>query len=383
MNFEKLNTRVGIIGGGQLGKMLLTECNKMNIKTSVLDSSENSPCKNLTDKFVCGDFNDFTSVYNFGKDCDVITFEIEHINVDALERLENEGKRVFHKSKTLRIIQDKNLQKSFFRDNKIPTSDFKYYKSINELNESINNNEIEFPCIWKKTKFGYDGFGVKILNSINDLSGLPESEMIIEEMVSFEKELSVIVTRNVSGEVSCFNTVEMEFNKLSNQVEFVISPANIPNSVNIRAKELAIKLSESLDCVGVLAVEMFLVNGEILVNEIAPRPHNSGHFSIEACSCSQYQQHIRAILDLDLGESNHKGSAVMLNLVGDENYNGRVFYENLDLVFKTNSANLHIYGKEETRPNRKMGHVTIICNKFEDAYEKAKFLKDNIKIKSR
>ena len=383
MNFEKLNTRVGIIGGGQLGKMLLTECNKMNIKTSVLDSSENSPCKNLTDKFVCGDFNDFTSVYNFGKDCDVITFEIEHINVDALERLENEGKRVFHKSKTLRIIQDKNLQKSFFRDNKIPTSDFKYYNSINELKESINNNEIEFPCIWKKTKFGYDGFGVKILNSINDLSGLPESEMIIEEMVSFEKELSVIVTRNVSGEVSCFNTVEMEFNKLSNQVEFVISPANIPNSINIRAKELAIKLSESLDCVGVLAVEMFLVNGEILVNEIAPRPHNSGHFSIEACSCSQYQQHIRAILDLDLGESNHTGSAVMLNLVGDENYNGKVFYENLDLVFKTNSANLHIYGKEETRPNRKMGHVTIICNKFEDAYEKAKFLKDNIKIKSR
>tara|TARA_B100000579_G_scaffold70237_1_gene53219 strand:- start:2311 stop:3462 length:1152 start_codon:yes stop_codon:yes gene_type:complete len=383
MNFEKLNTRVGIIGGGQLGKMLLTECNKMNIKTSVLDSSENSPCKNLTDKFVCGDFNDFTSVYNFGKDCDVITFEIEHINVDALERLENEGKRVFHKSKTLRIIQDKNLQKSFFRDNKIPTSDFKYYNSINELKESINNNEIEFPCIWKKTKFGYDGFGVKILNSINDLSGLPESEMIIEEMVSFEKELSVIVTRNVSGEVSCFNTVEMEFNKLSNQVEFVISPANIPNSVNIRAKELAIKLSESLDCVGILAVEMFLVNGEILVNEIAPRPHNSGHFSIEACSCSQYQQHIRAILDLDLGESNHTGSAVMLNLVGDENYNGKVFYENLDLVFKTNSANLHIYGKEETRPNRKMGHVTIICNKFEDAYEKAKFLKDNIKIKSR
>ena len=383
MNFEKLNTRVGIIGGGQLGKMLLTECNKMNIKTSVLDSSENSPCKNLTDKFVCGDFNDFTSVYNFGKDCDVITFEIEHINVDALERLENEGKRVFHKSKTLRIIQDKNLQKSFFRDNKIPTSDFKYYKSINELNESINNNEIEFPCIWKKTKFGYDGFGVKILNSINDLSGLPESEMIIEEMVSFEKELSVIVTRNVSGEVSCFNTVEMEFNKRSNQVEFVISPANISNSINIRAKELAIKLSKSLDCVGVLAVEMFLVNGEILVNEIAPRPHNSGHFSIEACSCSQYQQHIRAILDLDLGESNHTGSAVMLNLVGGENYYGKVFYENLDLVFKTNSANLHIYGKEETRPNRKMGHVTIICNKFEDAYEKAKFLKDNIKIKSK
>tara|TARA_B100000401_G_scaffold247961_1_gene168297 strand:+ start:1 stop:1152 length:1152 start_codon:yes stop_codon:yes gene_type:complete len=383
MNFEKLNTRVGIIGGGQLGKMLLTECNKMNIKTSVLDSSENSPCKNLTDKFVCGDFNDFTSVYNFGKDCDVITFEIEHINVDALERLENEGKRVFHKSKTLRIIQDKNLQKSFFRDNKIPTSEFKYYNSIDELKESINNNEIEFPCIWKKTKFGYDGFGVKILNSINDLSGLPESEMIIEEMVSFEKELSVIVTRNVSGEVSCFNTVEMEFNKRSNQVEFVISPANVSNSINIRAKELAIKLSKSLDCVGVLAVEMFLVNGEILVNEIAPRPHNSGHFSIEACSCSQYQQHIRAILDLDLGESNHTGSAVMLNLVGGKNFYGKVFYENLDLVFKTNSANLHIYGKEETRPNRKMGHVTIICNKFEDAYEKAKFLKDNIKIKSK
>ena len=383
MKSEKLNKKLGIIGGGQLGKMLLSECNKMSISTSVLDPSDKSPCKNISDKFICGDFNDFDTVFNFGIGCDIITFEIEHINVDALEELEKEGKMVFPKSKTLRIIQDKNKQKSFFVEHKIPTSNFKYYNSINDLKNSINNGDISFPCVWKKTKFGYDGFGVKILNSINDINNLPESEMIIEDLISFEKELSVIVARNERGQVSCFDTVEMEFNKTSNQVEFVISPANISEDINNKAKELAIKLAESLDCIGILAVEMFMINGEVLINEIAPRPHNSGHFSIEACKSSQFQQHIRAIFDLNLGETLHSGSAVMLNLVGEENYHGKVFYENIDSVFKVKSANLHIYGKEETRPNRKMGHVTIICDKFEDAYEKAKFLKEKIKIKSK
>ena len=383
MNSKIFDKKLGIVGGGQLGKMLLSECAKMGIYTSVLDPSKNSPCKNLSNKFYCGDFNDYDTVYNFGKECDLITFEIEHINVDALESLEKIGKAVYPKSNTLRIIQDKNLQKSFFKKNNIPTSNFKYFNSLYDLKKSIEKNEIKFPCVWKKTKFGYDGFGVKILNSLEDIDKLPNSEMIIEDYILFEKEVSVIVARNVKGDIKCYRTVEMEFNNISNQVEYVISPANISDEIDKKAQKIAIKLSESLDCVGLLAVEMFLTGKEILVNEIAPRPHNSGHFSIEACESSQFQQHIRAIFNLDLGETNHSGSAIMLNLVGDEGFTGKVCYENLDKVFSGKSANLHIYGKKETRPNRKMGHVTIICDKFEEAYEKAKILKEIIKIKSK
>ena len=383
MNSKLFDKKLGIIGGGQLGKMLLAECNKMSITTHIIDSSENSPCRNLCSKFYFGDLNDYDTILNFGRECDIITFEIEHINVDALDELEKMGKKVYPRPNTLRIIQDKNQQKSFFKNKEIPTSDFKYFKCLDDLVLAINKNDINFPCVWKKTKFGYDGFGVKVIKSPADIETLPDSEMIIEEFVPFEKELSVIVARNTSGEVKCYNTVEMEFNKDSNQVEYVISPANISDTINKRAQDLAIRLSNSLDSIGLLAVEMFLTNNSILVNELAPRPHNSGHFSIEACQSSQFQQHIRAIFNLKLGETNHLGSAIMLNIVGSEGYSGKAYYENLDHVFKSKFANLHLYGKEETRPNRKMGHVTIICDKFEDSYEKAKYLKETIKVKSK
>ena len=383
MNSKLFDKKLGIIGGGQLGKMLLAECNKMSITTHVIDSSERSPCKNLCSQFYFGDLNDYDTILNFGRECDIITLEIEHINVDALDELEKMGKDVYPRPSTLRIIQDKNQQKRFFKNNNIPTSDFKYFKCLEDLAIAIDKNEINFPCVWKKTKFGYDGFGVKVLKSPVDIETLPDSEMIIEEFIPFDKELSVIVARNPSGEVKCYNTVEMEFNKDSNQVEYVISPANISDQIDKKAQNLAIKLSNSLDAIGILAVEMFLTNNSILVNELAPRPHNSGHFSIEACQSSQFQQHIRAVFNLKLGETNHLGSAIMLNIVGSEGYSGKVYYENLDHVFKSKFSNLHLYGKEETRPNRKMGHVTIICDKFEDSYEKAKFLKETIKVKSK
>jgi len=383
MNSKLFDKKLGIIGGGQLGKMLLAECNKMSITTYVIDSSERSPCKNLCSQFYFGDLNDYDTILNFGRECDIITFEIEHINVDALDELEKMGKDVYPRPSTLRIIQDKNQQKRFFKNNNIPTSDFKYFKCLEDLAIAIDKNEINFPCVWKKTKFGYDGFGVKVLKSPVDIETLPDSEMIIEEFIPFDKELSVIVARNPSGEVKCYKTVEMEFNKDSNQVEYVISPANISDQIDKKAQDLAIKLSNSLDSIGILAVEMFLTNNSILVNELAPRPHNSGHFSIEACQSSQFQQHIRAVFNLKLGETNHLGSAIMLNIVGSEGYSGKVYYENLDHVFKSKFSNLHLYGKEETRPNRKMGHVTIICDKFEDSYEKAKFLKETIKVKSK
>ena len=382
MDSNLLQKTLGIIGGGQLGKMLLSECNKMNIKTHVLDPNENSSCKKITNKFFCGDFKDFDTVLNFGNECDLITFEIEHINVDALEKLENLGKKVYPSSETLKIIQDKNKQKCFFKEHDIPSANFKYFNNHDDLQESINNNKINFPCVWKKTKFGYDGFGVKILRSVDDIIDLPKTEMIIEDLVPFEKELSVIVSRNLSGEIKCYETVEMEFNNDSNQVEFVISPAKISGKLNDMAKKLAIKLSKSLKCVGLLAVEMFQCGDKILINEVAPRPHNSGHLTIEACKTSQFQQHIRSIFDLKLGNTEHNGHAIMLNLVGDKNYSGKVFYENLDAVFEIKNANLHIYGKQETRPNRKMGHITIICDNFEEGYNNAKLLKSKIKVKS-
>ena len=382
MNSKLFQKTLGIVGGGQLGKMLLSECNKMNIKTHILDPNDNSPCKKMTNKFHLGDFKDFDTVLNFGKECDLITFEIEHINVDALEKLEALGKEVYPSSDTLRIIQDKNKQKCFFKDHNIPTANFKFFENIQELNKSINNNEIKFPCVWKKTKFGYDGFGVKILKSVDDTIDLPQTEMIIEDLVAFDKELSIIVARSESGEIKCFKTVEMEFNSDSNQVEFVISPAKISKKIDKLAQELAIKLVKSLKCVGLLAVEMFLHDDTILINELAPRPHNSGHLTIEACQTSQFQQHIRSIFNLKLGETTQNGNAVMLNLVGEDNYSGSVLYENLDTVFNVKEANLHIYGKTETRPNRKKGHITIICNNFDEAYENAKILKSKIKVKS-
>ena len=206
--------------------------------------------------------------------------------------------------------------------------------------------------------------------------------MIIEDLIPFEKELSVIVARNPDGEIKCFKTVEMEFNVDSNQVEFVISPAKISEKVDKMAQELAVKLSKSLNCVGLLAVEMFLHNETILINEVAPRPHNSGHLSIETCKTSQFQQHIRSVFNLKLGNTEHDGHAIMLNLVGDNNYSGKVLYENLDAVFEIKNANLHIYGKQETRPNRKMGHITIICDNFDEGYNNAKLLKSKIKVKS-
>ena len=382
MNSKLFQKTLGIVGGGQLGKMLLSECNKMNINTHVLDPNDNSPCKKMTNKFHLGDFKDFDTVLNFGKECDLITFEIEHINVDALEKLEALGKKVYPSSDTLRVIQDKYKQKCFFKDHNIPTANFKFFENIQQLNKSIDNNEIKFPCVWKKTKFGYDGFGVKILKSVDDIIDLPQTEMIIEDLVAFDKELSIIVARSESGEIKCFKTVEMEFNSDSNQVEFIISPAKISKKIDNLAQELAIKLVKSLNCVGLLAVEMFLHDDTILINELAPRPHNSGHLTIEACQTSQFQQHIRSIFNLKLGETTQNRSAVMLNLVGEDNYSGGVLYENLDIVFNIKEANLHIYGKRETRPNRKMGHITIICNNFDEAYENAKLLKSKIKVKS-
>lgn len=375
--------KIGIIGGGQLGKMILSESNRMNLKTLVLDSNENSPCKNLCDNFYLGNLDNYNDIIEFGQKCDLITFEIEHINIDALFELEKIGKKVYPKPQTLSIIQDKSKQKQFYNENNLPTSDFNYYKNLAKLQDDVNIGKIRFPSVWKKTKYGYDGFGVKVLKSKKDISNLPDCEMIIEDFIPFKKELAVIVARNLNGEIKTYETVEMEFNVISNQVEFVISPSKISKELNLRAKKIAIEVTKKIDNIGLLAVEMFLTHdNNILINEVAPRPHNSGHFTIEACPTSQFEQHLRSILNLKLGNTKHNGNAIMLNLVGNDGFEGNVFYENLNEAFNEENTHLHIYGKEKTRANRKMGHITIICDKFEEAYKRATKLKNRIKVKS-
>jgi|TARA_B100001996_G_scaffold31231_1_gene23697 5-(carboxyamino)imidazole ribonucleotide synthase len=383
MNYFSSNFTLGILGGGQLGKMLLHVTSKLSIKTNILDPSPNSPCKNICNEFQTGNLMDFNSVYKFGKKCDLVTYEIEHVNIEALEKLESDGIKVFPSSKTLKIIQDKNLQKKFFIKNEIPTAKFWHFKSIKDYNNSNVKNDIKFPCVWKKTKFGYDGFGVEIINSYNDLKKLPESEFIIEELIPFKKELATTIARNKSGQIEIFPIVEMMFNKNSNQVEYVVCPAQINDDIKAKAKEIALNVSKSFKQIGLLAVEMFLTNdNKILVNEVAPRPHNSAHYSIEACTNSQFEQHIKSILDLPLGCSKSNIYAIMVNLVGEKGFSGPVVYNGIEEAMQYDNVSVHLYGKSETKPNRKMGHATILDTSLKNGLSRAKSIKKIIKIKT-
>lgn len=324
---------------------------------------------------------DFDTVYNFGKKANVVTIEIENVNVEALEALEKEGVKVYPSSKTLRTIQDKSQQKLFYVDHNIPTVPFSRFAYKDEIITAIKNESLSFPFVWKSTRFGYDGYGVKIVKTYSDLDALTAGECITEQLIPFEMELAVIVARSVSGKVATYPVVEMEFHPEANQVEYVICPARITDDIAKKAQLIALKTSAAFEHVGLLAVEMFLnKNGDILVNEVAPRPHNSGHFSIEASITSQYEQHLRAILDLPLGNTNSKAAAVMVNLVGDENYKGPVIYENIERILSLEGVTPHIYGKKETRPFRKMGHVTIVNKDLNEARKIAEQVKRTIKV---
>ena len=383
MNYFSSDFKLGILGGGQLGKMMLYDTRKFDIQTYVLDPSNDAPCKIACDKFVQGSLLDFDTVYNFGKQVDVLTFEIELVNVDALERLEQEGIKVFPSSKTLRIIQNKGKQKQFYKDNNLPTSDFMLFESLEDLKSEILNTKSQIlnPFVWKSTEFGYDGNGVKVIRKIEDLEGLPDTECIAEQMVNFKNELAVIVARNPSGEIKTYPVVEMEFHPEANQVEYVICPARIEDKVAQKAREIALKVSEKFQHVGLLAVEMFQTqDDEILINEVAPRPHNSGHYSIEASYTSQFEQHLRAILDLPLGNTDSKVAGVMVNLVGAEGFSGNVVYENIEEILKLDGVIPHIYGKKQTRPFRKMGHVTITNQDIQKARKIAEEVKKSIRV---
>ena len=383
-NYFSSDFKLGILGGGQLGRMLLAETQKLAIYTSILDGNKNAPCAEICNHFEVGDLLDFDTVYNFGKTVNLLTIEIENVNLDALDKLEDEGLTIYPKPKDLRIIQSKARQKNFYKDHQIATAPFSHYAYLEELHHSYENSIIDFPFVWKAARFGYDGNGVKIVRTVDDLNSLPNVECITEKLIPFKNELAVIVARNAAGETKTYPVVEMEFHPEANQVEYVICPARIEESVAKKAQAVALKVVNDLDFIGLLAVEMFqTVDDKILVNEVAPRPHNSGHYSIEASYTNQFEQHIRSVLNLPLGNTASKVAGIMVNLVGEEGFSGDVIYQNIEEILKIDGVTPHIYGKKETRPFRKMGHVTIVNADIDKAREIAQKVKETIRVISK
>ena len=374
-----LTTKLGILGGGQLGRMLIQEAVNFNIHISVLDPSSNAPCAALANSFVVGNFNDYQTVLDFGKTVDVLTIEIEHVNIEALEELERLGKKVFPRPQALRTIQDKGLQKQFYKANSIPTAPFHL---IDNAEDALLFKE-KGPFMQKLRKGGYDGKGVTPLRTEAEFSAAFDAPSVLEEFVPFVKELAVIVARNERGEIATFPLVEMEFNPEANLVEFIFSPAHVSIDIESNAKKIATDIANKLEHVGLLAIELFLTaDGNLLVNEIAPRPHNSGHHTIEACFVSQYGMHLRAILNMPLGSTGLRTPAVMINLLGEKGFEGKARYENIEDVLHTEGAYIHLYGKEDTKPFRKMGHITVCNSNLEDAKATARKFLSDVKVKA-
>lgn len=368
---------IGLLGGGQLGRMLLQAAIDLDIKVSCLDPDSEAPCHELAHFFKQGSFQDYESVYQFGKHFEVISIEIEHVNIEALEQLEKEGKRVFPQPHLLRMIQDKRLQKQFFADHGFPTAPF----VLTESQADISLHADFLPAFHKLGKGGYDGKGVQRISSLADQSKAFNAPGLLEKAVDFEKELAVIVARNPQGETKAFPAVEMVFHPEHNLVDFLFSPATISTEVAQKAETIALELIEKMGLVGVLAVEMFLTKeGEILINEVAPRPHNSGHQTIRGNETSQYEQHLRAISGLPLGSTQAKGVSGMLNLLGEDGFSGVAKYEGLDEALAIPGVYPFLYGKKMTKPFRKMGHVTILGANKEEIIEKSEQVKNLIRV---
>ena len=381
---EKLITsslKMGIIAGGQLGKMLVQEASRWDISTYILDPDSECSARNVASVYVQGDFNDFETVYNFGKRVDILTFELENVNIDALQKLKAEGLKIVPDPDILALIQDKELQKEFYVKHNLPTSPFVCFDSNEAIEEALRKGELAYPFVQKLRKGGYDGHGVALLKSPKD--SLLEGLSIVEDKVDIDKEIAVIVARNARREIRSFPAVEMTFNDESNLVEEIFCPANISLEEEKKVKELSYEIIEKLDMVGLLAIEFFIdKEGVILINEVAPRPHNSGHHTIDAVVTSQLKQLLRAILDLPLGSTELTSASVMLNLLGEAGEYGAVHYEGFVEVMAIDGVKIHLYGKKITRPSRKMGHVTILDESVENALKKAQKVKSILKVKA-
>ena len=370
--------KLGVLGAGQLGRMLIQEAINWNIHVYTMDSDPEAPCSKISHEFVCGSITDYEAVFNFGKDKDLITVEIENVNIEALEELETLGVNVFPQPRVLRIIRDKGVQKQFYTENGIATADFRLI-GTNEIQSHVDF----LPFAQKLRTGGYDGKGVQIMRILSDLEKSFDAATVLEKFVDFEKELAVIVARTKNGQVVSYPVVECEFSPQANLVEFLFSPAEISPEIEQEAKNIATNIIQKLEMVGILAVEFFLTkDGKLLVNEIAPRPHNSGHHTIECNITSQFQQHLRSILNLPLGATDLIQPGAMLNILGEPNSDGAAYYEGLEELLAEPGVYVHIYGKEKVKEVRKMGHFTITAPTVQLVKKKALKLKDKLKAKS-
>ena len=371
--------RLGMVGGGQLGRMFIQSALSFDVHVHALDPDPNAPCKDIAHSFTIGSLNDFDTLYAFGRDKHVMTVEIENVCIEALEQLEKEGVQIFPQPRVLRIIRDKGIQKEFYKEHDIPTADFQLFNNAQEIIDA----KLAVPFVQKLRTGGYDGRGVQLIKQEADFAKLFKVPSVVEQLIPFQKELSVIVARNEKGETKSFPAVECEFHPEANLVEFLFCPADIKDEIESAAHELAKKVICDLDMVGLLAVELFLTSdGQLLVNEIAPRPHNSGHHTIECNVTSQFEQHLRSVLDLPLGNTDMIRAGAMINLLGAEGYEGPVRYEGMEKAMELPGVHPHLYGKAFTKPFRKMGHVTITGTKIEDVKSTARTISSVIVVKS-
>ncbi|HRI27407.1 MAG TPA: 5-(carboxyamino)imidazole ribonucleotide synthase [Chitinophagales bacterium] len=371
--------KAGILGGGQLGRMLIQAGIDFDIEVHVLDPDAHAPCRHLAARFVCGSLQDYDTVYQFGKGLDLLTIEIEKVNTDALAKLASEGVAVYPQPDVIKLIQDKRTQKQFYQTHHIPTADFR----LTDNQADIYQYAHFLPAFLKLGKDGYDGRGVMPLNSPADIQNAFDQPCVLEKTVPVYKELAVIVAKNVQGETAAFPAVELVFDPKYNLVDYLLQPARISPQTEYQAQQIALQVLKELNMVGILAVEMFLTpDGQILVNEVAPRPHNSGHQTIKANFTSQYEQHWRAILGLPLGNTDIKCPAAMLNLIGANGYNGVARYVGMDTVLQTPRAYIHLYGKQLTKPGRKMGHITLLDTDVNHLLSQVQRLKNAVQVVS-
>lgn len=369
--------RIGILGGGQLGKMLLQAAANYPVQTHVLEKDANCPAANLCHHFVLGNITNYDDVINFGKNLDAITIEIEQVNIDALEYLENNGVVVIPSTKALRTIANKITQKEFYQTNKIPSSPFVITNSKQEL---VDQKEF-LPAVHKLATGGYDGKGVVVLNTEADIQNAFDSLALLEKKVDIKKELALIIAVSQSKEIAIYDATEMVFDPVYNLLDYQIAPANIPKEVLWKAEAIALAVTKNLQSAGLFAIEMFVdKNNDVLVNETAPRVHNSGHHTIEATACSQFDMLLRILLNYPLGNPSFLHHSALLNLVGSANFNGTPIYQNMEIALQTQGAFVHIYGKQETKPGRKMGHITIIGKDEMDVMHKANIIKNDVSV---
>lgn len=376
MSFQNATT-IAVLGGGQLGRMLIQAAIDFDFTIHCLDPAADAPCKDIAHQFTVGSLQEFDTIVAFAAHADVVTIEIEDVNIEALEALERAGKKVYPQPSVLRKIQDKRIQKQFFKDHNLPTAEFILTENLADLAESA----AFLPAVHKIGKGGYDGRGVQVLRHTTDLKNGFDAPSVLEKLVDFEKELAVIVARNENGDVQTFPVVEMVFHPTANLVEYLFSPASISDETTAKAQAIAKNTAEAFGIIGLLAVEMFLTkSGEILINEVAPRPHNSGHQTIRGNDVSQYEQHLRAILNLPLGATTSRGISAMVNLLGEDGFSGDAKYEGMNKILQIEGVHPFLYGKKSTKPFRKMGHVTILDNTLNSLQEKIELVKKTLKV---